>query len=468
MSESTPVLNKSDRNILLAVILLVSFFGAFMGASVNIALPDISREFSMSAVRMGWVAMAFLLSSAIFLVPFGKIADMYGRKKIFLAGNIIYAISSFLCVLSTSGVMLIGFRLLQGIGSAMIFSTGMAIITSVYPPHERGKAIGLNTSAVYLGLSLAPVIGGLLTQTFGWRSLFYVNIMAVIIILPFMIFRVKTEWSDAKNDRFDLKGSFIYGITIFFLMYGFSRMPELLAIIFTGLGIMGLVLFILVEKKSEFPVLNMKLFANNRVFAFSNLAALINYAATFAVTFLLSLYLQYVRGLQPQGAGLILVTQPSVMAIVASFAGRLSDKYESRILSSLGMAIIVCGLIMLYFTDNLSTNSWLVSSLVVVGIGFGLFSSPNSNAVMSSVEKKYLGIASAALGTMRITGQMTSMAIATMVIHIFIGSARISPSNLPGFVSSVKVNFLIFAILCGIGVFASMARGNGGNPANRG
>ena len=466
MTNTLPVsLGTKDRNILLAIILVVSFFSAFMGAAVNIALPEISREFSMNAIAMGWVAMSFLMASAIFLVPFGKIADMYGRRRVFLAGNIFYAFSSLLCILSTSGLMLISSRFLQGIGSAMIFSTGMAIITSVYPPHERGKAIGFNTSAVYLGLSLAPVIGGILTQSNGWRSLFYVNLFAIMLVLPFIIFRIKTEWSDARHEKFDLKGSVLYGITIFLLMYGFSSMPKEIAILLTFLGIAGLVSFIQLEKRTEFPVLNMNLFARNRVFAFSNLAALINYAATFAVTFLLSLYLQYARGLQPRDAGMLLVTQPAVMALVASFAGRLSDKYESRILSSVGMSIIVCGLIMLYFTDDFRSNSFMISSLVVVGLGFGLFSSPNSNAVMSSVEKKYLGIASATLGTMRLTGQMTSMAIATMVIHIFIGTAKINPSNIPAFVSSVKVIFLIFAVLCGIGVFASLARGKSANSA---
>ena len=216
----------------------------------------------------------------------------------------------------------------------------------------------------------------------------------------------------------------------------------------------------MITRKVEFPVLNIQLFRNNRIFAFSNLAALINYSATFAITFMLSLYLQYAKNLQPRDAGLLLITQPAIMAITASIAGRLSDKFDSRILSSAGMGIIVIGLILLYNLDAETSNMFIITSLVVVGLGFGTFSSPNTNSVMSSVEKKQLGIASATISTMRLLGQISSMAIATMVIHVYLGEAKITYVNLDLFLKSSKTIFLIFAVLCFIGVFASLARGN--------
>ena len=451
-----------NKNTLLLVVILTSVVNPFLGAAVNIALPKIGEEFSMNTISMSWVAMAFLLSSAVFLVPLGKAADILGRKKIFLYGNIVVALSSLCCALSTSGTMLIIFRVIQGIGSAMTFATGMAIITSAFPPHQRGKAIGINVSAVYLGLSLAPFLGGMLTQTLGWRSLFMATLPFALLVIILIKTAVKAEWAEAKNEAFDYTGSLLYMLAISALMYGFSKLPETHAIILTVSGLAGLAIFIRVELLKTYPVLNIQLFRNNRVFAFSNLSALINYAATFAVSFVLSLYLQYSQGMQPLEAGSILVTQPLVMMLVATFSGRLSDQYDSRILSSLGMAIIVIGLAMLAFLDDSTGNGYIIISLIILGSGFGLFSSPNTNSVMSSVEKKYLGVASATIGTMRLTGQMMSMGIATMVLHIFIGKASITPENHHLFLRSVRIIFLLFSLLCFMGVFASLARGKKG------
>ena len=445
--------------ILMTIIMVTQFLSAFMGASVNIALPHIAKDFAMSAVGSSWVVMAFLLSTGMFLVPFGKLGDIYGRKMIFLFGNIVFTVASFSCAVSTSGFMLIASRFVQGIGGAMMMSTGMAIITSAFPPNKRGKMLGLAVSSVYLGLTVAPVVGGIMTQTFGWHSIFLLSGILGFFIIAGIIFMIKTEWREAKNERLDYSGSFIFMISVFLLMYGFSELPSLGGIVMAFLGLLSMILFVAFELKAETPVLNIRLFRDNRVFAFSNLAALINYASTFAITFILSLFLQYAKGLQPRDAGLLLITQPAVMAGTAFFAGRLSDKVDPRFLSSLGMGIIVIGLIFLCFLDQNTGNVFLISSLVIVGLGFGTFSSPNTNSVMGSVEKKYLGVASATVSTMRVMGQIFSMAIAAMVFHIFLGDAKISNANLPQFIESSRVLFVIFAILCFIGVFASLQRG---------
>ena len=449
-----------NKNIILFLVILTSIVNPFLGAAVNIAIPSIAREFEMNAVSTGWIAMAFLLSSAVFLVPFGKAADIVGRKKIFIYGNLIVALSSLLCALSSSGSMLIASRILQGMGSAMMFGTGMAIITSAFPANERGKAIGYTVSAVYLGLSTAPFLGGLLTEYFGWRSLFIITIPFGLTIVTIAWLAVKTEWAEAKGEKFDYKGSVIYMVAVSAFMYGFSELPENTGILLTVLGLTGLLGFVFIELKLPYPVMNIHLFKGNRVFAFSNLAALINYAATFAITFILSLYLQYIKGLSPKEAGILLVTQPLVMMIVASFSGRMSDRYDPRILSSLGMAVISAGLIFLSFLDSATANRYIISTLVILGTGFGLFSSPNTNSIMSAVEKKFLGVASATVGTMRLTGQMVSMGIATMVLNVFIGNAKITEANHQLFIHSTKIIFILFSILCFIGVFASLARGN--------
>ena len=455
----SPPGRQPNKNLLLFLIMLTSFINPFMGAAVNIAMPDMAKEFSMSATMMGWVAMSFLIASAAVLLPVGKLADITGRKQMFIYGNIVLMIASVLCAVAGSGIMLIAFRVLQGIGGAMMFGTGTAMITSAFPPEQRGRALGINVSAVYLGLTLAPLLGGFLTDLFGWRSIFWVTVPIGIIVVPLTYYTIKTEWKDAHGEKLDIRGSVVYIVSISMLMYGFSKLPDPVAILLSVAGLTGMVLFAKGEFRAPYPILNMRLFTANKTFAFSNLAALINYAATFAVTFILSLYLQYVKGLKPSDAGILLVTQPILMTVTASLSGRLSDKFDPRIIASSGMSLIVIGLGMLAFITEDTTNSFIIACMVVLGTGFGMFSSPNTNAVMSAVEKRFLGVASATLATMRLAGQMISMAIATLVVHSFLGESRIVPSNHGLFMQSLRVMFITFAILCVFGVFASMARG---------
>jgi EmrB/QacA subfamily drug resistance transporter len=448
-----------NRGILLAVIMITSFFNPFMSSAVSIALPRIGNEFHMSAVALSWIAMAFLLSSAVLLVPFGKLADIWGRKRMLLAGNIVFTVFTLVCALSVSGRMLIFARVMQGFGSAMILSTGMALIISAFPAERRGRIIGVNTSATYVGLSAAPLVGGFITQHWGWHSLFYINAAAGVLIILGIVYGVKTEWAEAKNDRFDLAGSIVYLLAMSSMMYGFSQLPGKTGTLLTIAGAAGLIGFVVMQLKIATPVLDIRLFRDNKIFAFSNLAALINYAATFAITFVLSVYLQKVKGFSPVEAGMILVTQPVLMAIVASISGRMADRIDSRILASSGMGIIAAGLVLLVFLSPATEKPYMVGTLALLGLGFGLFSSPNTHSVMSSVEKKFLGTASATLGTMRLTGMMFSMAIAAMAIHLFIGEAAIDESTVPGFMRSVRTIFIVFSVLCAAGVFASMARG---------
>jgi EmrB/QacA subfamily drug resistance transporter len=448
-----------NKNLLLIAVVLTSFINPFISAAIDVALPNIAHDFSINAVTLSWVAMSFLLSSSVFLVPFGKLADIVGRKRIFQYGVGIITITAFLSGFALSATMLIVLRIIQGIGGAMMFGTGMALITSAFPPHERGRAIGINVSAVYIGLSIAPVLGGFLTQYLGWRSIFFVPVPVGIIVIIICTFFIKKEWAEAKNEKLDWKGSILYMLSVSSLMYGFSNLPDIHAIFLTLFGLLLTYVFIKVELKMTNPVMEVRLFKNNRIFAFSNLAAFINYAATFAIAFLLSLYLQYVKGLSPRQTGLVLLYQPVMMALVASFSGKLSDKHDPRILSSLGMAIIVIGLLLLSFISQDTSKIYIISSLLLLGVGFGMFSSPNTNSIMSSVEKRHLGVASATVGTMRLTGQMMSLGLATLIIHVFIGSEKISFANISVFLVCVKILFSIFSALCFLGVFASLARG---------
>jgi len=451
-----PVIHK--RSVLL-VTTAVSFLTPFMASSVNIALPSIGREFAMDAVLLSWVSSAYLLAAAIFLVPFGRISDIYGRKKIFTHGITIYTLSSFLAGISPSPLLLIFFRILQGIGGSMIFGTGVAILTSLFPEGKRGKALGINVASVYLGLSLGPFIGGFLTEHLGCRSIFLINVPLGLIVVSAVLWKVKGEWAEARGERFDFFGSAIYSFTLIAVMYGFSLLPRTTGGAVILLGVVGFMAFVTWEMNTQSPVLDINLFRNNRVFAFSNLAALIHYSATFGVGFLLSLYLQYIKGYGPLHAGSILVCQPAMQAIFSPLAGRLSDKIEPRIVASSGMGFTVAGLFLLTFLNETTTLGFIIASLLLLGFGFALFSSPNTNAVMSSVEKKYYGVSSGTLATMRLIGQMLSMGIATLLFAIYIGRVQIATESYPPFLRSVKAAFIIFAVLCFGGIFASLSRG---------
>ncbi len=448
-----PAVNKT---LLLAITMVANFFNPFTGAAVNIALPSISAELHLDAVAMSWVTMAYLLASAVMLVPLGKVADRWGRKKVFLIGNIVFLGASFLCAAATSGEFLIAMRILQGLGTSMMVTTSMAILMSAFPPKERGKVIGLNVASVYLGLSAAPVLGGILTQSMGWRSLFLINGSVSVFVALAIFFAIRTEWKESENGRFDWSGSLLYVISLILLMYGFSKMPETFAMIMVAVGLIGLYFFIRMEIKVAFPVLDVSMFRDNIVYALSNLSAFINYAATFAVSFVLSLYLQYAKHLSPREAGMLLMAQPVLMALVSIFSGRLSDRFNPKWLASIGMGISVVGLSMLAFLSIGSSNAYILSALGILGFGFGLFSSPNTNVVMSSVENKHYGVASATLATMRNLGMMFSMAIASLAVHVFIGNRPLGDSTVPDFMHSSQVIFLLFSALCLLGVFTSL------------
>jgi EmrB/QacA subfamily drug resistance transporter len=451
-----------NKTILLVATMATHFFNPFMGAAVNVALKKIGTEFSMSAVGLSWVSMSYLLASVIFLVPFGKLGDTWGRTRMFLYGTIFFAITTLSCAFVTDSTLLITMRFMQGIASAMMTATLMALVISAFPPEKRGKVIGLNVSAVYIGSSLAPMVGGFITDALNWRSLFIINASASTLIAILIIWKLNKEWSETVKEKFDFKGTLLYMISISMLMYGCSKIPELYAVILTLAGLAGLFVFAKVELKTQFPVLNIRLFTENRVFALSNLSALINYAATFSMSFMLSLYLQYVKGMQAREAGLVLVAQPIIMAIVASFSGRLSDKKNPRILAALGMGISAFGLLILSFISSDTTTIYILGGLMVLGIGFGLFSSPNTNVVLGSVDKRVYGTASAILGTMRSTGMMFSMAIASLTIHWFLGKSQINVNNLPQFITSTKIVFAVFTILCFIGVYTSLVKAKKG------
>ena len=451
--------NDSNKWTALIVSTLSSFMTPFMSSSINIALPSMAQTFGIDAVTLSWIATSYLLAAAIALVPLGRLADIYGRKKIYLYGIILFTVASLFCGLAASTPMLIVFRVLQGLGNAMVFATGIAILISVFPPQDRGKVLGINVAVVYIGLSIGPVLGGFLTQTVTWRGIFLINIPLGLIIIFLVLTRLKGEWAEAHGEKYDYLGALLYSLAILALLYGISLLPALSSLWWIFSGIAGFIFFVYWESRVAHPVFELKLFRNNRGFAFSNLAALINYSATFALTFLLSLYFQYIKGYSPTQTGLILIAQPVFMVLVSLLAGWLSDKKEPRSIATIGMILTTIGLFLFAFLQMDTPPYLIIADLVLLGCGFGFFSSPNTNAIMGSIEKRYYGIASGSIGTMRLLGMLISMGIATTVFTLYLGRVQITPEYFPAFLSGTRVAFIIFGVLCFGGIFASFVRG---------
>ncbi len=455
-----------NKNIILVIATTTAFILPFLVASVNVALPVMGRDFDMEAVVMSWVSTSYFLAIAMVQVPFGRLSDIFGRKKLFVIGLAVSTLASFLGGFAHSVPVLIIARVFQGVGSGMTFNNSIAILTSVFPPQERAKALGISQAGTYLGLSLGPLIGGVMTEHLGWQSIFYLS-GALGICLVILVFQgIKAEWREAKGEKIDVTGSIAYVISIALFMYGFSSLPTTIGIILFVVGTLGMAFFIWYELRTPSPVFALTLFRKNQVFIFSNLAALITYISTFAVTFLLSLHLQYINGMEPGEAGTVLIASSVLMTIFTLLSGYISARFAPRLVATVGMAVNCAALIMLIFLGNTTPLWYIILALGIYGTGIGLFVSPNTNVIMGSVESRVLGVASGTLGTMRTAGMMLSMGITMILFSLYIGDAEITPAYYPQFLTSVKVGFTIFAILGLMGVIAQMvARRTGKEPS---
>ena len=444
----------------LGVMAATSFVSPFIGSAVNVAIPAIGRQLGGTAADISWVVTGYLLTTAVALLPVGRLGDMFGRGNVFIGGLWSFVALSLACAQANTLEWLIFFRSLQGVAAAMIFATSMAILTTTYPVERRGLVLGINVTAVYLGGSMGPVLGGLLTDWYGWRSIFY--FVTLLSILAGLLAKrgVPAATRRRGEGRFDLIGASLNVAMLSALVFGCSRFaadPGAIWLIAAGLGLIAC--FVAWELKQSHPLLEVRLFTRSRSFALSNLAAMIHYAATFGIGFLLSLRLQLGMGVSEQLTGLILLAQPLAMTALAAYAGSLSDHIAPRLLASAGMAMTALGLLALAFVGAHSSLWLTVAVLFFIGIGFAFFSSPNNNAIMSAVPKAYLGAASATLATMRMTGMSFSMAMSASIISWEIGGGALSQVDPDQLEAGVRLAFLLFAGLCGAGVAASLSRG---------
>jgi MFS family permease len=438
------MVSDAGRRQVLTAAVLGSSLAPFMVSGLVVALPAIGDEFSADAVSLGWLANIFFLSAAVFLVPLGRIADMYGVKKVFVTGIGVYLVSSVLSLLAPSIQFLTAARFVTGIGGGMIFGTSIALLSLAFPESERGKAIGINVTGMFTGFLLGFFLGGFMTYYLGWRSIFVLTIPVELFAIGLILLRIRGECELSRNREHDIPGMILYALSMLLLMTGFSSLPRTVGAITFAAGIACLMLFILREVRAKSPILDLRLFAGNKTFARANLAALLFNTSNFAVIFLLSLYLQDIRNFDARISGIILLTLVLFMALFSTYAGKLSDRIAPRLVIGTGAVLSSAGLVILTLLGADTPIQIVIIALAVMGTGFAFFQSPLLRTLVSSVPRDMYGLASSMVETMRLVGMTISIAIATILFTFFIGSVHITPAISREFTATIHVVFWIF------------------------
>jgi MFS family permease len=446
-----------NRSLILAISCMGGFLVSFMASSVNIALPLMGEEFQASAVTLSWISLSYILIAAAVLLPLGRLADLYGRVRFFIYGMALFTVVAFASAFAPTAPVLLGLRAIHGISLAFASVTATSLVVLAYPPESRGKALGLSVAGVYLGLTLGPALGGLIIHNLGWRMLFVILGVLGLINLILPVWKLRgLDWREPKTARFDYLGSVIFAVSLPVLLLGFSFLPGVFGFALLVVGLAGLTGFVWWETRAADPLLHVDLLRRNRVFTSANGANFINYAATSAMIFLMSLYLQYNRGLTAQAAGLLLVVGAFFQTAAAPLAGRLADRVQARYVSAAGMSLSLLGLVAFIFLGAATPYWYIVAGLCAMGLGIAFFSSPNTYTITNSVAKSQVGIATATIGVMRNTGMSMSTGLATLVLAVVVGQGAIEPADYPQLLDSIRITFALFAVLCVFGVAASL------------
>ena len=446
---------KNKAVIITAV--LSAFLATFATSALNLSVPDMSTYFNMGATSVNWISTIYIMTVAAVSIPIGKIADSTSRRNVLIIGLIGYTIFAFAAVFAWNAASILVLRALQGFFSSLIFATNTPIAISAYPPEQKGKAIGIAISGIYTGLALGPVMGGFINTHFTFKGIFvFTSILGVIAII-LAVTSVPKDRSESKP-KFDAAGNILSILMIACLIYGLTginSVPHAWAFVIAAAAFA--VLFVIAENKSAEPMIDLSLF-KDRIYTFSNITALLNYTATYALTYVGSIYLQVVRGYPSQTAGLILIAEPIVMALLTPRMGRLSDRIAPFKLVSGGMAL--CGATLLFFAFAKETTPipLIMVMLAIAGLGFAMFSSPNTNVILSCVSPSKFSTANSILSTMRTIGQCMGMAIITLVTSAKVGDMALAEADTSNVLGMMHVSFAIFTVCCIVGVFMSLSR----------
>ena len=451
----------SEPSVLVALIAVCAgYLIAPMGLSaVNVAIPALALDLQASAAQVGWLPTVYILSSVMCFLPASRLADRYGRKRVFVYGLWVNGLAATVSSISSNMDVILLLRFVQGIAAAMIFGTGVAIVSSIVPANKRGMALGIVASCVYVGLTLAPVAGGYLTEFMGWRSVFWFQVPLIVLLLVYIAIKLPGEWKDSETHAVDWLGTAVFALFSCLFVLGMAQLPSWYGVTTVCASFGALWLFIYLQIHTETPLIRVQMFRENRLFSLSLTSSLFMYGSNFALLFLLSVYLQFIHNLSPSQAGNILLFQALSMAIMAPVAGKLADRFASRVVATIGCSIVAVGLFLLNIPLIMAEPWWIGLALLILGIGFGLFSTPNNNSIVSSVTKAEIGVASAAMNLGRTVGNLIGMSVVNTMIHIIIGDVPIESASLDDIANTVELALMLSLGMVLCACIASGARG---------
>lgn len=447
------------RYVALVVVCLGALLPPLTIGTVVVALPDIARDLRADAVLVSWIPMVLLLASVMALLPAGKLADNYGRKRFYIWGLVIITLAAITASMANSIEWILFWRAVQGVGSAMAFGTGMAILTSVFPPNERGLPLGMLAATVYVGLTAAPLVGGWCTELWGWRSVFLVQVPLAVVLISLITFGLKGEWKADKKAPFDYTGAALFALAAFCFvvaMQGLPALPYIALLVASGLC---LFLFVRHADRAKAPLVRLDMFRHSRTFSLSLMSSFLMYSSTYPMGFLMSLYLQYIKGTGPAEAGQIMLVQALVMAVLAPVSGRLSDHFEPRAVATVGCLLFGVGVFILLDLDFSSAITQVSVGLILLGAGFGLFSTANNNAAMSSVNPVELSSGAALVNLARVMGNLSGMGVVMLIVQRTMGKSEISPERYDLLLETVQVCLAVAFCYVLIATLLSALRG---------
>ena len=431
-----------------------SFTMAYASNGLSVILPTLASYFHISNILENWIVYIYLLVLSVAGVPLAKICGRYGLKSSFKLGLIIFSLGSLISMLSFDVVVMIMGRILQAIGATMTFVTNVSMITAEIPVNNRGRALGINVTGVYLGITISPTISGILVQNLSWRFVFLITILLAMISY-YLLCKIDDEWK-LEEASLDKIGSVIYVFGIGLLLYGFTILNTHIGVALVVTSLILLAIFVRYELKRENPVYEMRLFKNIN-YTTSNIVALIAYLSTYVVSYVLNYHFQYIMALDAQTSGLILISTPVMMLLIAAQAGKLSDRINPAILQLLGVTLITIAIALISQISYTTPIYMIVIAMIIQGIGHGFFSTPNNNIILSSVDnKKDIPTASASVATVRNLGQSFSLGILTVTFAFIMGNVEIQPSNYDLLVQSNQTTMLIITALSILAIVLSV------------
>ncbi len=451
---------KDSPIIILCAVCAAQFFMPFMVAGVNSVLPPMGESTGASAHELSLVTTYYILGLVISQLTAGRMGDIWGRRKVFLCGAALFALTN-ICIGFLNDVHIIQvLRMFQGLGAAMFSATGLGILAVAAPKGKRNQYIAYSATCIYVGIACGPPVAGFIGEHLGWHWLFWGTGGASVLTWAFMRFAVHEEWCEAKGEPFNWKDALIYALGMGAIALGSSLLKTSLALggLLMLVGACLVAVYVWQETRSPYPLLDVRLLAQNRVFALSALAAFINYSAVFGMVLFFSLYLQVVRGIGVGDAGLYLSAQFLAQALVSSFSGRLVNTFGGGRVSAVGIALCGLGLCLSAFLDRESSMTFFMAAQLCLGIGIGLFAAPNTSVIFESVDKAHLGQAASVVGSVRTVGALVNTSVITITFGYFLGNAPVHTGNIDAFLQSMQVDLLFFGLLNIVAIGFALSR----------